>query len=311
MKRTLFSLSLCLFFFLLLLFPAAVQSGAKEGLFLWYDTIVPILFPFLLFSNLLLSTGALQRFFSLFSPLLSLVSSNIVSSCYALLFGWLCGYPLGAKTLSDLVRREKITRHQADFLLPAANQASPMFLAGYLGVTIFEGRYPTWKIFLCIYLPVFAYLLLGGLFLSLHSRCLQKTSIARSRKNVKKNSVSFSMEHTILDSFETMICIGVYMMLFTILMRLGLLFLPKNRFFSLLLGFLEMSTGISWLSRLSFLSQIKRDCLVLSCASFGGFCIAAQTFSVTEQEKLSLPGYFLGKAVLSASVFLLSHRILF
>jgi hypothetical protein len=108
-----------------------------------------------------------------------------------------------------------------------------------------------------------------------------------------------------------MISIGVYMMLFTILMRLGLLFLPKNRFFSLLLGFLEMSTGISWLSRLSFLSQIERDCLVLSCASFGGLCIAAQTFSVTEQEKLSLPGYFLGKAVLAASVFFVSYQILF
>jgi hypothetical protein len=259
----------------------------------------------------LLSTGALHQFLSLFSPLFPLIPSDVVSPCYALLFGWLCGYPLGAKTLSDLVRREKITRQQADFLLPAANQASPMFLAGYLGVTIFEGRYPTWKIFLCIYLPVFAYLLLGGLFLSLHSRFLQKTSVARSGQNAQKNSVPFSMEHTILDSFETMISIGVYMMLFTILMRLGLLFLPKNRFFSLLLGFLEMSTGISWLSRLSFLSQIGRDCLVLSCASFGGLCIAAQTFSVTEQEKLSLPGYFLGKAVLAASVFFVSYQILF
>lgn len=318
MKKKLLSLILCLLFFLLLLFPEAVQAGAKEGLYLWYGTMIPILFPFILVSNLLLAADSIRYFTYPVLPLLKWFPNLNPCYFYALIFGWFCGYPMGGKTVADLLRSGKITVREANFLLPAANQASPMFLMGYLGIHIFKNAYPFRQILFFVYFPVILYFLLGLLFLSLFpdqkniSHCTSSSSLSplSSSYPEEKNSTSLSMEHTILSSFHIIVNIGVYMMIFTIFMRLCLLLLPDKGFVSILTGFLEMSTGIAWLGSLSFLSPLIKSCLILSAASFGGLCTCAQTRSVTEGTGLSLPCYIIGKLFLGGCTFLTAWLLL-
>ena len=50
----------------MLLFPKAVFHGASEGLLLWFQIIFPTLFPFLVVTSLLMTTGGLRFIAGLF-----------------------------------------------------------------------------------------------------------------------------------------------------------------------------------------------------------------------------------------------------
>ena len=47
-------------FFLLLTFPKLSIEGARDGLLLWFQTIVPTQFPFLICSGLVTSMGGIS-----------------------------------------------------------------------------------------------------------------------------------------------------------------------------------------------------------------------------------------------------------
>lgn len=309
MKKKVVSLFLCLLFFLLLLFPGVLESGAKEGLYLWYSTIVPILFPFILISNLLLATDSIRYFTYPFLPVLKHLKYCNPHFPYAFLFGWFCGYPMGAKTVTDLCSSGKITQREGNFLLPAVNQASPMFLMGYLGIHIFKNRYSFGKILFFIYFPVLVYCLFGFILLSFESK-EDSSPFCNQKKAENSNFLPFSLEDVIFSSFQIMVTIGVYMMIFTIFMRLFLLLLPNQKFFHLALGFLEMSTGISWLSGYPNVSSFFCDCLILSVAAFGGLCTLAQTFHIIKESGLSPLSYFLCKLCLALSTFFTAYFFL-
>lgn len=308
MKKKLISLFLCLLFFLLLFFPEAVQSGAKEGLYLWYSTMVPILFPFILISNLLVSTDSVRYFTYPFLPLTKYFRNLNPYFPYALVFGWFCGYPMGAKTVTDLWNTGKITSQEGNFLLPAANQASPMFLMGYLGIHIFKKRYSFGQILFFVYFPVIVYCLFEMMLLAFNQNEKNHSSFTHEKKTA--HVPSLSLEDIILSSFQIIVIIGVYMMIFTIFMRIALILLPSNKLCHLSLGFLEMSTGISWLAGHSCIASRLRDCLILSAASFGGLCTCAQTFSVINGNNLSRLSYVIRKLLLGTCTFLMAYFFL-
>ena len=49
--------SMLIFLCCLLLFPAHALTGAKNGLLLWFNQVLPSILPFLILSTILLSTG--------------------------------------------------------------------------------------------------------------------------------------------------------------------------------------------------------------------------------------------------------------
>ena len=79
-------------FLAMLLSPEAVFNGAFDGLMLWFQVIFPTLFPFMLISGLMLSSGGL----SIVSRLLGGVSRTVFrtseNGSFAVLAGFLCGY---------------------------------------------------------------------------------------------------------------------------------------------------------------------------------------------------------------------------
>lgn len=329
MKKTGFSLLLCLFFVLFLFFPNVTKVGAQEGLALWYHSVVPILFPFLILSNLMLLH---HSFFWILQPFFLLAQyAPGINPWYfhALILGFFCGYPMGAKAIADLIAAKKISPKEGAKLLPLVNQASPMFLAGYLGIHIMKGKMSFFQILFFLYLPplvLFLFLCLSSMginrkdsFIGTYS---QKSSGSKSFAHppqkvfsigkstipsTKKNSMPPSMEHTILSSFSVIVTIGVYMMLFTILSHLLLTLFPHSRPLALASCFLEFSTGLDRLEQLSFLPVPLKNSLLLALTSFGGLCTAAQTASIMEHTGITAKSYLLRKAALAFLVFVLSY----
>lgn len=301
MKKAATALGLLILFFLLLLFPDSVKIGAEQGLALWYHSVVPILFPFILLSNLLVSTESLSFFLQPFFFLSKNCPRLNPWIFYPLFFGLFCGFPMGAKAISDLLDQGHLTQKEASFLLPLVNQASPMFLAGYVGVHILKKELSFLEIIFFLYFPVFLFFSIFLLFGS--KKEISGKTLSLSAK--KKNSMSPTSEHTIWNSFTVIVTIGIYMMIFSIAVELCRRLLPEHPLGSLLLCSLEFSSGLDQIRQLTFLTYKEQTGFVLALTSFGGFCTAMQTHDMIRHTGLSTKSYLLRKFLLAAVVFLL------
>ena len=303
MKKIITGFSLLFFMFLLLLFPEQVKAGSLDGLFLWYNSVVPILLPFLILSNIIIATDSLSPFLN---PLFSIQKKHKRFQpllLYPVFLGLFCGFPMGAKTIADLIRSEKMSIRQGNLLLPVVNQASPMFLAGFVGVHILNKQLSLFQILYYLYLPAFFSLILRLLF-SKEDRTVNSRS-ASSVLPENKNSMSLNLEHTIWNSFYVIVIIGIYMMLFSVASRLCMELLPKNNGVSILLCSLEFSNGLNQLSKLTFLNPVTKTGLLLALTSFGGFCTAAQTSTLVKETGVSMKSYLFWKFLIALFVFFL------
>ena len=91
-----------LLFAAMLAFPREVFHGAEEGLLLWFQIVFPTLFPFMLIASLLLAGGGLKLIASLFGGICRKIFATSGNGSFAVLAGFLCGYPMGAKVTADL-----------------------------------------------------------------------------------------------------------------------------------------------------------------------------------------------------------------
>lgn len=332
MKKLLTASTLLLVFFLFVLFPEPVKAGAQKGLSLWYNSVVPILFPFIILSNLMISTESLNLFLRPFFLLTKALPWLNPWIFYPVFFGLFCGFPMGAKTIADLMEQGRLSKGEASLLLPIVNQASPMFLAGYLGIHILKKSLSFARILFYLYLPpavFFGFLIFSEAFLSrssskrrsfssanasaiLHQQhsFFQRSLLPGSRdrthsSTIQKNSMSPVSEHTIWNSFTVIVTIGIYMMLFCIASELCTLLLPPQRILSLFLCCLEFSSGLDRLSQFSFLESGRKTAFLLALTSFGGLCTAAQTYDIIRHTGLSMKSYLIKKALLACAVFLL------
>ena len=111
------SVGLAILMVFLLLYPRFAAEGARYGLLLWYTSVVPSLFPFMVLSSLIVSSGGVSL---LMKPVRAFLGPWLPLSengCYTLISGLLCGCPMGAKTCGDFVREGKLSVQEGRFLM--------------------------------------------------------------------------------------------------------------------------------------------------------------------------------------------------
>lgn len=296
-------LRLCILLFMgvLILFPARSAEGAAAGLLLWYRHVLPVLLPFLILCRLM------QAF----------RKDRPGQTLPVICLGLLCGYPVGAGLAAGLCRSRKDLRPRAAWLLSFCNQASPMFLFGYLAAMLPPLSHPA----LLIGIGIYGSALLPGLAGALRLR--RKTAVtagpliraghAGGKPSALDPAVSAPflpiLEDAMLSSVETLVKIGVYMMLFSIA-ACHLTALPFSApiLKALLLSLNEMTTGIAFLAE-SALPLRLRCSIQIASAAFGGFCGFAQTTCVLQGSGLSARRYLAAKALQGILAFLITWTL--
>lgn len=293
MKRRLLAFSILVVFGLFLSFPGQVFDGAKNGLLLWFQIMLPTLFPFMVITTLLINTSAVHTLSRLFSPIFGRLFSVSSYGSLAVFIGFLCGYPMGSKVTADLLRNGYITISEGQYLLSFCNNTSLSFSVSFL---IWQSLHRPDQTF-----PFLFILFLAPFTVSLFARKIHKPSSMYasycSNSFVFKRSLKTRqlLDQCILGSFEAMVKIGCYMMFFSILITFCRLWFPKDSFLSaLILSSFELTNGIVLLSNMK-LSNLTFQILSLSLTSFGGWCAAAQTFSMIQDTKLKLFPYIIEK----------------
>ncbi len=309
MKKILFILAALAFLVLAFSHPAIVAEGCKEGLALWYASILPSLLPFLIFSGLLIQTGLFHYLNRIYAPILSRIFRISEEGCYAILIGFLCGFPMGAKTAADLVREGHISPGEGSYLLGFCNNVSPAFFLNYVcGASLGLGGPPA-RLFLLFYsIPILYGLITRPFFHftpeNAKNRVPRAELLDAPTAMPSLHRLDFPMLDTcIMDGFSTITRLGGYIMLFTILVKLlGLLPLSSPAL-AVLSALLEVSCGVDRIASFPGLGLVLRAALVCTCAALGGLCICAQTSSVLEGTPLSVWTWIQGRIVTALLTF--------
>ena len=305
-KNKNYSKLLVIFFLcIVFIFPTPSYKGAKHGLLMWFDTVLPTLLPFIIISNLIIGmeiTRILSKFLHPFLRLLFKVSPH---GSYPILIGFLSGIPVGAKATADLVERGDISKEEGQYLLSFCNNPSPMFIMSFIAIS--QLKQPSIRFHLLIINLLSAIL---GSFL-----CFRMTSLFKHKeKRVntlsileltnstanKDTSIKFDfgvLDKAIMDGFEVITKVGGYIILFSIPAEIiSSLIRGKNFIKIIFLGFLEITTGINYIANTGLDLNIK-IILIATITAFGGLSGMAQTKSVISSTQLSIVSYFKNKIV--------------
>lgn len=298
-------LSLISLFAAMLSFPAPVLKGASEGLLLWFNIVLPTLFPFILICNLLILTNSIELLLHITSSMFCRFFKVSPHGSFAVLTGFLCGYPMGAKVTADLYRQGNIAKTEAVYLLSFCNNTSPMFILSFLVMQNLGDD--------SLKLPTLAILFLSPVIISFISRPFsQKTADADRQIPVSSacDPLSGTLDFAIGNALESITKVGVYIMIFSIFTELAMLLPAKDTPLRLvLLSGLEITKGITMICQ-SGLSREYTYILCLFETSFGGLCAAAQTASMIKGSDIPIYPYIIKKlatalvASLLASIYL-------
>ena len=302
---------------LLLLFfthPGTAASGCTLGLTLWYTAVLPSLLPFMILSNLLVATGMFRYLTPFYAPVLRRIFRISEEGCYAVLLGFLCGFPMGAKVIADLVREEHIAPEEGDYLLGFCNNVSPAFFFNYICLLKLSFPSVPWRLTALFYGIPLAYGLLTRPFYHLpHVSADGGQSLRRSaaggshmKKQAPLHRLDFPMlDACMMDGFSTITRLGGYIMLFTILVQFLRLLPLSASTLAFLSALLEISCGADRIAALLALPDVYRTAFVCTGAAFGGLCICAQTQSVLSGTPLSIRTWLRGRIMTALLVFLL------
>ena len=287
----------------MLIFPQAVFSGAEEGLLLWFQIIFPTLFPFLVVTSLLLSSGGLNLITRLFGGLFRRIFRVTQNGAFAVLAGFLCGYPMGAKVTADLLRAEKISDREARYLLSFCNNTSPVFIINFIVWKTFgDERLILPTLLILIGSPV----LMSFIFRRIYLKGRHPFPEPSAALKEKKTRFDFSvLDSCMMNSFEAIVKVGGYIILFSVLLSLLEELSGQHSILMAAAPALEVTNGILLLSS-SVSDPGLRYAAVLGLTSFGGLCSAAQTKCMLERTGLSVIPYIIQKLTTAAAASLLS-----
>lgn len=286
------------FLFLLLLYPDICLQGAKNGLILWFETVLPTLFPFMVLSLFMVRTGVSTRISKAFPSFLQRLLGISKAGTYPVLIGMLSGMPVGAKTVAALYEQGALSSSESEYLLCLCNNISPIFLVSFIGDY-------------CLGLGAYRYILLIILYISAFSSAKILTPLWKgaspcpipasgnttsSCQTSPRIPWSGALNAAIMEALQTLAFVGGYIILFSLLGNAALSF-TSDRITGIAALLLEITTGSSFLRTSAIYSPAQKIILLGAFSSFGGLSGIAQTSSVITASGLSIIHYSIGKLV--------------
>ena len=105
---------------------------AAMGLELWFQKMIPSLLPFMILSGIMVRMKLTDKAAMVIYPVVRPVFRVRKNVCYAMLMGFLCGFPMGARVVDDLYIRDMISRREAEYLLAFCNNIGPVYFCSFV-----------------------------------------------------------------------------------------------------------------------------------------------------------------------------------
>lgn len=284
---------------LLLVFPALSLEYASKGLVLWFEKMIPTLLPFMILSGIMVRMNLTHKCAGVFHPLFRRLFRTSPNGTYTILMGFLCGFPMGARIVGELLEAGKLTRQEGSLLLAFCNNIGPIYFLSFVVPVLGISR-PFVPFCIMYGIP----LLYGLIVMRMTNRNLGHLPTEQAGEPGQSMPLAAAVDASVVSGLAGIGKLGGYMVFFNLL---NITFVPFENLPSLILRFynciLEITSGIDRCGHF-------HPYLVLILLPFGGFSCFAQTYSMIQHTNLSMRPYLFHKVAqtgLTALCYLLWH----
>ena len=272
---------------------AAVDYMGR-GLTLCARTVIPSLFPFMVISELLVSSGAGEALGRLFSRMMRWIFGLSGAGASALFLGSLCGFPVGAKTAVSLYDRGIISQSECEHLLTFVSNPSSAFLITAVGLSLYGNRN--------LGMILYGVVLGSGFTVGFLARFILRHKGEPTEHPHFPSGLHFGGVETftgaITSSATSMMTVCAYVIFFSALTGvLGNVIHPVGNggqiLYTLLCGVLEMTGGISSAASMGKWGII----LTAAFAGWSGISVHCQIMTLCGGRRLSFRPYLLAKSL--------------
>ena len=314
-KIAMFAISLTL----LLVLAESNFNSVSLSTKLFFTQVFPSLFPFILFTEIILKTDIIYSISRKLEKIFYILFRVNAKAVPAIITGFLCGFPMGAKAVNDLYEKRLISKRTANNLLKFTNNCNPAFIISTVGLSMFCDI----KVGIILLISHYVSAIILGIFYSytsdyliIHNRSTnlklfnkksdklrkkikilkdeEKTYCNINTTNNRNNEIKLNgielLKVCISNTFKTLSMIFGFIIVFNLLFSiidLGLYYLKVNTDFrTFLSGIMEMTSG----SKNIIYSNLDKDfriCLVSFTLGFSGICIIAQILSTISKHNFS------------------------
>ncbi len=319
MKKYLLIIGIFILVISFLIYPESCLKAARYGLELWFNTVLPSLFPFVLVSFMLLETGVIRLIAHFFSPVTQFLFGAPGESAFIFLASALSGYPVGARLAAELYQSGRMSEADAQAVVRFTSVSGPIFITGAVASGML--RLPEAGIYLTVthYLSAILTGVIFGLFRHRYAgKALRPKenfhdALTRFRTDAAQcPPLGVLMADGVEKAMALILRIGGYIMLFAVIMELlsvsrilglitnvysplaQLMGISDQGVSAIVLGSLEASTGCANAAAAGMPLDLKLP-MIASVIAFGGICVHMQTRAVCAVVKLKPKGFSLAK----------------
>ena len=283
--------------------PGEAIAGAKDGLTLCFNVIVPSLFPFFVLSSLVVDLGLAAYLGRALEGLMRPLFRVSGSCAAAVALGFIGGYPVGARTALQLFQQGLCTKTEAERLLSFCNNSGPAFILGVVGAGVFGDS----RVGLLLYLTHALASLIVGLLFRFYGGRDARQSLRSKAKPIQAVTVPAAFTGAVTRSLQSTLNICAFVVFFSVVLQLLTaygVFTALARLLALagfqaewarrlVAGLLELSSGVASLQGGAGLAG--RVSMAAFMLGWAGLSVHCQVLSFLVDSGLSARVYLAGK----------------
>ncbi len=273
----------------LFMYPEEISAAVCSSLQLCAHSVIPSLFPFLVISALIISSGLAEKTGRLLSPFMSKVFKLPGESAAAVIIGFLSGYPVGAASAISLYQNGSICKADTERLLAFCNNTGPAFVISAIGASMFGDI----KIGIALYFVHIVSAIIVGILFSFTAK---REKACYKICSVRKEPFTKQIVSAVKSSAFSTIYIVSFVVFFSVIIEILSLGLQLSGIpHCAVSGLFEVTSGVSSAAELG----ITPFSLIFTSVALGwsGLSVHAQVMSLVADTDLSAKTYIIGKAV--------------
>lgn len=296
----------------MILNSSVLANSIKSSLLLWKNNLLPTLFPFFLFSNILINYGFIEILSEITKPFMNKLFRLNGNTSFILFMSMISGIPSNAKYTSLLLDKGLISEKDANKIILFTQFNNPLFIIYTIGITFLN----SYKLGLIILISHYISNFLIGIIIRDKIYLKEKVNYKAIKNNLlKNNNLGSIISNSIKDSINTMLLILGVISFFMIITSIINLYIKLPLLYTgIVNGIFEITQGIKIISICNISNNLK-GFIIVSMISFGGLSSHLQVMSILDKKKIRYKSYLLSRifhSILSSLIYLLlSYYIAF
>ena len=320
----------------MIVFPTTTLDSALRGVSIWWEVLFPALFPFFVFSELMIGFGLVHFFGKILDPFMRPLFRLPGIGGFVITLGYISGYPVGARITAQLWDQGLLNRREGERLVAFTTSSDPIFLIGAVSIGFFHNS----ELALILAASHYSAAFLIGLLMRFHDakaekqeqQHLESQASLSSISNYKQSklyaalqamhqarlldgrSFSIILQQAIQSAIKLMIVVGGLVVFFSVVLAL----LTEGRILHLLIitlqqcfqwlgisesaaeaivpGLFEVTLGAQQASLIS-LSLQHQAAIAVAILSWGGFSVHAQVASLLSHTSIRYAPFLLARFI--------------